>query len=943
MNRIIQDGDNERKTSSNVDTRNVVLGQSSADVENAEQSYYENISEVDFRSSELSQTKSDIEAALGQSFYETVSEVESDVYYETGVQSGRTGEVSNQLEVTKTAEQSVLNSSSELQNNIPNTEVSVKDSLLSNKTSDNSTVQTDIKAYIDNNTSNVASQKASETIKTDESIVIETEVAKVENNDGIDRVKEKNTTLTRFSPEMIESDSKLSSSKFSRFNRKRRNSSGSESDGSGCSDVSSWSASHQSPFEFDTKQHDYSKSDVSSTPFPERSTSDKELSDKEIDSESDSNSSSSSSDESSVSSISSVELPNKDNEGIASKTKSVSLTQEKTETKKQKKNLQRETPDFKSREKENNKTEVIQRHVKDKKEQSHLKRDEKVESTTVKPEKTQKHESGVKKGSTDSYLLDSATDKPTRKQNKDKTEKIKDKNEKSKLADNEKTKSNNIRQERHKEMGDIRHFEAVFFVSGKDNDKYKKEGVKQLFPIKLEEDKSKSGVEQLVLDARKQELDKSGKEIRTVSLVGSVPKDKSQSKTKSHSNTESLRSKSHDSTDSHSKSSSMKDKIAANKKLESSRHEKSNRHRRSRSPTPPKAYLKAINKKAEQKAIKRLGSISPPKAYSKDLKKVEKEKKRKSSHSGERKRPSGSAKKNRKSDNKRNESDSDSGKSISSLSDTDSDSETENWRDKKSGVTRKRDDIERERRMRLAAERENLRKERTDMDSTKDSKDREHNGRRGEKYSGRSDERGGRSKAEIDSFDARDYRQHINRDARHRSHRDFPDRRRNEKVFYRKNKTFVEEEPLISKTTYFEEEVSDDPLGDDRKGMVSVIKPNRKRLSSEADLEDIKISTKHAKHKHEDLNKKVRKERLIISVQESSGDEKNTKSKKAQKSDLKRKKSKHKTHEKKASEEKDLKEQTVKVVFDKGKIEVHVPLVNIQEINILLSKTLPGL
>ena len=44
------------------DTRNVVFSQSSTDKENTEQSYYENVSEVEFRSSELSQTKSDIEA-----------------------------------------------------------------------------------------------------------------------------------------------------------------------------------------------------------------------------------------------------------------------------------------------------------------------------------------------------------------------------------------------------------------------------------------------------------------------------------------------------------------------------------------------------------------------------------------------------------------------------------------------------------------------------------------------------------------------------------------------------------------------------------------------------------------------------------------------------------------------------------------------------------------
>ena len=886
-----------------------------------EQSYYENVSEVEFRSSELSQTKSDIEAALEQSLYETVSEVESDVYYETGVQSGQTGKVDGQPEVTKTVEQMEVYSSSELQDNVAKTEKPVQENVVHNTTSDITNVQTDIKANVENETIQVTSQKASETIKADESVIAETANSGI--NDSNDKAKEINK-LTNLSPEMTESDSKLSSSKFSRFNRKRRNSSGSESDGSGISDVSSWSASRRSPFEGDNKPHDNSKSDVSSAPFPEGSSFEKELSDSLSDS-------SSSSDESLLSSVSSLDLPMKSKERTTSKTKSLSLAKEKTEPYKHKLSPQRETSHLKSRKEENIKSEFKPRYAHDKKEHGSSKRDEtfanitgktekKIESTTVKTEKTQKSENDFKKANNDSYLIESAQVKPSRKQSKYETERIKDKYEKN--QDNRKTESNKGHQNRHREMEDARHLEEVSFVSRKDNDKYdKKERVKQLFPIKLEDDYSKSGVEQLVLDARKQELEKFGKEIKTVSLAGKVSKDKSQGDKKSKSNTESVRSKSHESTDSHSKSSSIKDKIAASKKHEESlRHDK-NKHRRSRSPTTPKAYLKAINKKTEQKVIKRLGSISPPKAYSKDLKKVVKEKKRKNSHSGDRKRrPSGSAKKNRKSDNKRNDSDSDSAKSISSLSDTDSDSETENWRDKKSGVSRKRDDIERERRIRLAAERENLRKERKDNDFTIDSNNREYNGRRGARYSGRSNDREGRSKSEIDSFDARDYRQHTNRDDRNRSHKDFPDSRRNEKVFFRKNKTFVEEEPLISKTTYFEEEVSDDSRDKDRKGVVSVIKPNRKRLSHEADLEDIKISTKHAKHKDEDLNTKVKKERLIISVQESSGDEKDKKSTKAQKTDTKKKKSKHKSHDKKASEDKDVKEQTVKLVFDKGKI-----------------------
>ena len=374
----------------------------------------------------------------------------------------------------------------------------------------------------------------------------------------------------------------------------------------------------------------------------------------------------------------------KEKERTASKTKSWSLSKEETEPYKQKLSPQRETSHLKSRKEEYIKSEFKPKYAIDKKDHhSSLKRDEtfanmtgkfekKIESTTVKSDKTQKHENDFKKVKTD--LIDSAQGKSSKKQSKFEIEKIyKDKNEKN--QDSRKTESNKGHQNRHREMEDPRHFEEVSFVSRKDNDKYeKKERVKQLFPIKLEDDFSRSGVEQLVLDARKQELEKFGKEIKTVSLAGKVSKEKPQSDNKSKSNTESLRSKSHDSTDSHSKSSSIKDKIAASKKHEESlRHDK-NRHRRSRSPTPPKAYLKAINKKTEQKVIKRLGSISPPKAYSKDLKKVVKEKKRKSSHSGDRKRrPSGSAKKNRKSDNKRNDSESDSAKSISSLSDTDSD------------------------------------------------------------------------------------------------------------------------------------------------------------------------------------------------------------------------------------------------------------------------------
>ena len=929
MNRTFQDGENDQNADS-ADTRNVVFSQTSIDAENAEQAYYENVSEVEFRSSELSQTKSDIEAAMEQSLYETVSEVESDVYYDTGVQSGQTDKVDNQMEISKTEEQVEKHSTSECQNAVSKIEIPDKENLVHNKISNNTISQTGIETKVENEAVQVTSQKATETVKSEESLVTEQERVNINTDDIDDKPKESNFALTNLSPDMTESDSKLSSSKFSRFNRKRRNSSGSESDASDISDVSSWSPSRRSPTEFENKSHDNSKSDVSSAPLPEGSSFEKDLSDSLLDS---SSSSSSSDDESLVSSDSSLDLPMKpvpvkEKETTMSKSMSTSLSKEKAEPYRPKLSPQREMSHSQSRKEEKDKTDYKPRYDTDKKQLGSSKRDEalaywpekaekKLESTSLKSEKVQKHEKDFKKANNDSYLIDSTHDKP-KKQFKKETDKYKDKSDK--FQDNRKTESNKDNKNRHREVADDKHFESVSFVSRKDTDKFeKKEKVKQLFPIKLEDDNNKSGVEQLVLDARKQELEKFGKEIKTVSLAGKVSKDKSKSDKKSKSSTESLRSKSHDSSESHSKSNSLKDKIAASVRHEESlRHDK-NRHRKSRSPTPPKAYLKAINKKIEQKVIKRLGSISPPKAYSKDLKKVVKEKKRKSSHSAERKRrPSGSAKKNRKSDSKRNDSDSESAKSISSLSDTDSDSETENWRDKKSGVSRKRDDIERERRIRQAAERENRRKERKDSDFSKDSNDRDYNDKRGGKYSGRSNNREGRTKTEIDSFDARDYRQHDNRDDRNRFRRDFHDSRKSEKVFFRKNKTFVEEEPLISKTTFFEEEVSDNSLGKDRKGVVSVIKLNRKRLSHEADLEDIKISTKHAKHKHEDLNTKVKKERLIISVQESSGDEKDKKSLKTQKTETKKKKSKHKSHDKKVLEEKGVKEQTVKLVFDKG-------------------------
>ena len=242
---------------------------------------------------------------MEQSLYETVSEVESDVYYETGVSSGQTGKVDSQPKVTKAVEQMEVYSPGELEDTVGKTEISVKDTLVHDTTSDSMNVQSEIKANVENETVQVTSQKASEKINADEIVFPETETAHINNNDSNDKAKEVDIALTRLSPEMIESDSKLSSSKFSRFNRKRRNSSGSESDGSGLSDVSSWSASRRSPTDVDNKPHDNSKSDVSSVPLPEGSSYEK-LSD----SLSDSSSSSSSSDESLVSSVSSLDLPN---------------------------------------------------------------------------------------------------------------------------------------------------------------------------------------------------------------------------------------------------------------------------------------------------------------------------------------------------------------------------------------------------------------------------------------------------------------------------------------------------------------------------------------------------------------------------------------------------------------------------------------------------------
>lgn len=902
-NKTTHDSEHELKTGDDSDVRNIHVGEMRSGCENMEQNYYENISEGEIKTSELSQTRSDIEAAL-----ETVSEVESDVYYENSAQLGKTVEAVDKPPEDKTAvNQPDLNSSEEFQSDKLYREIPVKDSGFSDENLEIKGTFQESDTHLDENASEHTMHRTLETVKDNNILGIEKEIESTGcDTDTVHTSKAESAEIERLSPNTSENDSKLPSSKFSRFNRKRRNSSGSESDGSDYSDVSSWSTSHQSPFNFDSKPHDNSKSDVSSTPFSQGHISGKELPDNmesESASESDSDSSSSS-DESSASSSSSFKSSNEKYEKVTSKTKPASSFKEKSELYKSAEHPHKQnslrSPEVGSRENEYRKSDLLQRRVSgtgDKKDDIHLNPAEKKESfnsAKVTSGKSKRDEKDLKKVQSDTYFHENSQNYSSGRQIKDKAEKVKQ-------VDEGKSKSTFNRHE------DTKYFEQI-------SDKnIKKEPVKQIFPIQLEEDYKTTGIEQIVLDARRQKL---GKETRTVSLTGSEQKDTSESTF--HRHTESVASKSYDRDDSHH--SSMKDKSAVSKDyFDSTKHEKSSRYRKSRSRTPPKAYLKAKNKKTEQKVLKRFGSISPPKAYSKDLKKMEK--RRKSSHSGERKRKhSGSVKKTRRSDSKKFDSATDSGKSISSLSDSDSDSETENWRDKKSGVSRKRDDIERERRMRLAAEKETDRKERKESDSVKD---RQHKDRKEERYSGRSDGREGKSKTEIDSFDARDYRQQIAWDDRHRSRRDVLDRRPHERVFYRKNKTFVEEEPMFNKT-HFEEEVSDDSKHDNKQGIASVIKPNRKRLSSEADLEDIKISRKHSKHKHEDLNKKVKKERLIISVQESSGDEKQTKSEKVRKSDSRKKKSKHKSHDKNTSGESDSvrEEQLVKVVFTEGKVKI---------------------
>ena len=355
-----------------------------------------------------------------------------------------------------------------------------------------------------------------------------------------------------------------------------------------------------------------------------------------------------------------------------------------------------------------------------------------------------------------------------------------------------------------------------------------------------------------------------------------------------------------------------KDRNIVKKQIETKDDGHNNRHKTSRSRTPPKAYSKDINKKnVRDKRLrsvsppkvrgKRLRSVTPPKAYSRELNKV---KKRKSD------KQAASVKKKRKGLGSKSEFQSDSDKSISSLSDFNSESETENWRDKKTGISRKRDDIERERRIRQAAAREKLKKE--SKDKTFDSKDRFYKDRRIKRAD--SEERNVRFyKNEVDSFDARDYRQQANLESKRHYNRGFVERNSREKVFYRKNKTFIEEEPSYSKLCFFEEEKSDDSHHNAGESIVSIVKPKRERSKSYDKFKDFG----GGKEVNLDLATKVKKERLIVSVQESSDDESDMRTNK----NKKRKHMKHKQsqHSKSRDNKQQRKQQTINITFNQGK------------------------
>ena len=869
-----------------------------------------------FKSADLSQSKSDFETR-DQSLYETVSEVESDVYYGSGVHSVQVKEVLNQSSEINTEHQVDPDVSAKEQINQSDTEI--KDDSFSSVKSETRNIHSEALAQLESSMDEKVLQKTSDAVSSEADRKMEVIEDRNSDNMDIPFVPEAQTMgIPVASLEASESASNISSNKFSRFNRRRRNTSGSDSDASGSSDLSSWSASQSrskfeqglnSDNEIDAAER--SKSDVSSTPMSKGSINEeKELSDI-MSSDSDSESSSSSSSDSSSSSPSSSTSLAEHSEMQSQKIRSSSSPKALSELDKKSVMLaERDSRgitkgvDFRQKNDSNKLEDQVKPELQLK--------ENKISQDSHKPIHGEKSESRTSR----KYdLLDGDNGNIKSRQYED----IKGRT--INQREGAKSKYHNY------EQGEVRHFKQISLDNEKEKVNKMKEQTKSTFGDKSYGKDSKKGeIEQIILDARRQKLESSentSKETRTISLESRWQKEKLHGR--KQDDFESQTKKKSDGCESvdHKKDSAVKVKNNVDKQeSKDASHEKSRRYRRSRSKTPPKAYLKAVNKKAVKE--KRLGSTTPPKAYSKDLKKVDK---RKKSHSGDRKRrSSGSSKKNRITGDKRKNSENDTDKSISSLSDNESDSETENWRNKKTGASRKRDDIERERRIRQAAEREKLRQER---------KDREDKDRREDKVLERNIDEEHRYKSEIDSFDARDYRQHKSWENRSRFHRSLGERRSDEKVFYRKNKTFIEEEPHYSKSYFFEEEFSDDSKRNAKKGIVSVVKPDRKRRISEVDLEDIKISSRPDKQKKDDFSKKIKKERLIISVQESSEDENDTRSAKTRKAGSKRKKTKHKRSKEESTgeSENEREKQSISVTFSKGKLNNACVSIYIQKQN----------
>ena len=872
---------------------------------------------------------------MDQSLYETVSEIESDVYYDSVVQSDRDRKTYIHSGKQNSDDQVYENISSEADLSKLDTTVVNKDVSFTNKETKDNKPDTTVFGRDDSFTSEETNNKnvLSESLTSiqynqDKHIIAENsgnnnnkfmvdKEPEIENwqwqsfdsNSRLEVLKE----LSGVPPDVTESVSTLSSSKFSRFNRRRRNSS--DSDESKYSDVSSMSASlHISQsrsvtgqLEADQKNdmtHGNSKSDVSSRPLSgdspnvgEEDLSDSVSSESDSDSDSESSSSTSSDQTTSSSSSSGRSLLGEQDGEMSSEAKTMLPCKGKSELDQSRTSPQKHktvsSPESYVRETTEDKEILVQKHLS----YSHKYSAESDDDFSKKKESLGSGKSCSQHKSEREEINEIRHEtqdiqNPNGRHYGGISGKIGKSDEKSKNSESEHREKGYLKHMINKKCIDTKRKEETFKNSEMNENRLKQTKVNE--------------IEQIVLDARKQNLEK---DSSVVTMRNSSVKVKQVCKVEGHTSCSQTNELCHIS-DARSQTinSTTKDRSSVKKHhLNTTGHEKLSRYKRSRSRTPPKAYSKDINKKVM--SYKRIGSITPPKAYSKDLKMVQKRR-----SSGQH---TGNAKKKRKKSSSKAEFQSDSDKSVSSLSDVDSESETENWRDKKIGVSRKRDDIERERRIRQAAAKEKLKKE--NKDKIIGSKDREYKEKREAKQPDRRDRNVAYSKNDIDSFDARDYRQHMISENRRTYHRSFVQRKPNERVFYRKNKTFIEEEPEYNKPCFFEEELSDESRDIGNEGVVSVIKHNRKRTNSDVKLDDMKISSGTGIQKDLDLSKQVIKERLIISVQDSS-DENDIKKTKIKKTDNK-KKVKHKRSQQDISGESEhgRKKQVINVTFSQGK------------------------